>query len=324
MFQKFILAVLAMGLFGSFLGAAEWNEGRSDEHAPIGVMGDHFHQEGEWMVSYRYMSMAMEGLRSGSHSVSTESGLGAYMMVPESMQMDMHMVGAMYGVSDAVTVMVMLPYLSNEMDIRNRMGQTISRDSEGVGDVKLSGLVRALEMGRHRVHMNVGVSLPTGAIDETGPDGARLPYPMQLGSGSIDLMPGITWVSQQDWGVYGMQVLGTIRTGQNAEGYTLGNRFEGGPWVQKRMGARWSVSGRLTYLNWGKIQGRDMQISNGPSTGDEDNFGGSRVDAGVGVNFLTQRGHRFAAEYLLPVFQDLNGLQLELDSTLVLGWQYAF
>ena len=36
---------------------------RADSHAPIGVMGDHMHAKGEWMVSYRFMRMAMSGSR---------------------------------------------------------------------------------------------------------------------------------------------------------------------------------------------------------------------------------------------------------------------
>ena len=30
---------------------------RSDGHAPVGVMGDHFHNEGEWMITLRTMNM---------------------------------------------------------------------------------------------------------------------------------------------------------------------------------------------------------------------------------------------------------------------------
>ena len=43
-----------------------WTAARPDGHAPISVMGDHMHEMGEWMVSYRYMSMEMEGLIDGS------------------------------------------------------------------------------------------------------------------------------------------------------------------------------------------------------------------------------------------------------------------
>ena len=39
-----------------------------DDHAPIGVMGDHTHDAGEIMLSYRYMFMPMEQNYIGSNS----------------------------------------------------------------------------------------------------------------------------------------------------------------------------------------------------------------------------------------------------------------
>ena len=38
------------------------------------------HKMGEWMVSYRYMSMEMDGLLSGSSNVTSNSQLGTMMM----------------------------------------------------------------------------------------------------------------------------------------------------------------------------------------------------------------------------------------------------
>lgn len=34
-----------------------WTANRPDGHAPIGIMGDHYHKKGEWMLSYRMMTM---------------------------------------------------------------------------------------------------------------------------------------------------------------------------------------------------------------------------------------------------------------------------
>jgi hypothetical protein len=49
---------------------------------------------------------------------------------------------------------------------------------------------------------------------------------------------------------------------------------------------------------------------------------------GVGLNFemagQTLRGQRLAVEFLMPIYQNLNGPQLEDDWKLVAGWQYAF
>ena len=69
----------------------------SSSHAPISVMGDHTHKAGEWMVSYRYMRMAMDGNLDGSDHVSsrditgTMANPGDYMVAPLTMDMDMHM-----------------------------------------------------------------------------------------------------------------------------------------------------------------------------------------------------------------------------------------
>ncbi|NOR42674.1 MAG: hypothetical protein GQ572_04995, partial [Gammaproteobacteria bacterium] len=42
---------------------------RPDSHAPIGVSGDHLMRDGEFMLTYRYMSMDMEGNRTGTDRV---------------------------------------------------------------------------------------------------------------------------------------------------------------------------------------------------------------------------------------------------------------
>ena len=35
---------------------------KMNQHAPIGVMGDHMHMKGEWMFSYRRMTITMEDM----------------------------------------------------------------------------------------------------------------------------------------------------------------------------------------------------------------------------------------------------------------------
>ena len=50
-------------------------EGHSGHHhkyedAPIGVMGDHLHDKGDWMVSYRYSAMKMKGNRKRKKIIS--------------------------------------------------------------------------------------------------------------------------------------------------------------------------------------------------------------------------------------------------------------
>ena len=69
--MKFVTAILATALIAPLANAHKVNESkRPDGHAPIGVMGDHTHKAGEWMASYRYMRMEMEGSLDGSDGIS--------------------------------------------------------------------------------------------------------------------------------------------------------------------------------------------------------------------------------------------------------------
>ena len=100
------------------------------DHAPIGVMGDHRHAKGEWMVSYRYMHMDMAGAQIGTNDVDADTIATTIpnrffgnpgqpptlRIVPTEMRMGMHMAGMMYGLNDTITLMAMVNYVTKEMD----------------------------------------------------------------------------------------------------------------------------------------------------------------------------------------------------------------
>ena len=121
--------LLAGTVFFSTQAQAQNHNHHAHHHeslAPIGVMGDHLHPEGEWMVSYRYKRMEMEGNRIGTDDVSPEEIVTTIAnpnappptlrVVPTEMSMDMHMVGLMYGATDWLTLMAMGMYTQKEMD----------------------------------------------------------------------------------------------------------------------------------------------------------------------------------------------------------------
>ena len=330
-------------------------------HAPIGVMGDHMHHQGEVMFSFRYMRMSMSDNRIGTSSVTPgeiattipNRFFGApgqpptLRVVPTDMTMDMYMLGAMYGVTDWLTVMAMGMVVEKEMDhltFMGGMGANILGEfttaSSGFGDTKLSALVRMFktETGAvtHNAHLNLGVSLPTGSVSETDqiltPMGAtpspRLPYPMQLGSGSFDLEPGITYTGANEVFSWGAQYRATLRTDDNDEGYQLGDIHQATAWAQYGPRPWVSFSVRTLLRTQGDIDGIDPRIMAPVQTANPDFHGGDRVDIGVGVNFAGQhgavKGHRLAVEMTFPVRQDLNGPQMETDWALTAGWQKAF
>lgn len=78
----------------------------------------------------------------------------------------------------------------------------------------------------------------------------------------------------------------------------------------------------------GEIDGREAAIIAPVQTADPNNYGGERLDLTFGLNLVGQsgmwHGQRVAIEGGIPVMQDLNGPQMEMDYTLTAGWQDAF
>lgn len=302
--------------------------------APVGVMGDHLHKAGDWMLSYRFMRMDMEGSRDGTDRISTQDVFDrGYMMAPTSMTMEMHMVGLMYAPSDRVTLMGMLPYVHTEMDGVTRMGVPFTARAEGVSDIKLTSLIGLFHRPGLRVHVNLGVSLPTGSIDERDDTpaaaNAKLPYPMQLGSGTYDLLLGATFGGRSERWSWGAQGLATVRTGENDNHYRLGNRYETSVWVSRAFRAGPSGSVRIHYQDWDDVHGADPDLNPVMSpSADPGLRAGRRADLLLGANFYGNngvfKGQRLAFEVGVPVYQDIDGPQLETDLIYTLGWQYGF
>ena len=304
---------------------------RADSHAPIGVMGDHTHDAGGFMFSYRYMLMQMDGNMDGTSDLSTEQVLDDFMVAPLNMTMQMHMFGMMYAPNDIVTLAFMLPYEVRSMEHITRMNQRFTTETEGIGDVSAMALVRLTNWQSNQLHINAGVSAPSSDITYTGdtPNGnQRLPYPMQIGTGTWSVVPGLTyngWTESWSWGAQGSAVL---RVDSNSEGYTFGDVGRVTAWGARRF-ANWiSASARINGVAWGNVDGADQNLN--PMmvpTADPNLRGGERVDAALGLNLLGTGGwvekHRLAAELLMPVYQSMNGPQLATDWTFVVGWQYS-
>lgn len=310
-----------------------WSSKKASSHAPIGVMEDHTHHKDEWMLAYRYMYMDMNGNRSANNRISNAEVLRQYMVAPTSMNMEMHMLSAMYAPNDNLTFFGMLNFVEIEMEHITRMGTTFKTNSNGVGDTKLGVLYNIHDRNKQKLHLNFSVSLPTGDIErrDNTPmmQNAILPYPMQIGSGTYDLNPGVTYLTQVDDISFGAQVIGTIRLNENSNDYSLGNQLNVTSWFAYDITKKVSASFRALYRNLGKIDGQDLRLN--PmmvQTADTNNFGGERVDLGFGINFYKPKGKlkglRFALEYLIPIYQNLNGIQLETDASLVVGAQLAF
>lgn len=344
---------------------------RPDNYAPLGVMGDHAHGGGELMFSYRFMGMAMNGLRDGTLRISTEEVLHDYATVPISMQMQMHTFGAMLAPHDSVTLMAMISYRENSMEMEGaHLHDSGDHDhpvghhsmaTSGLGDLRLSALIPLLNTSNADFLLNAGASLPTGAIDLKDTHGGDaltfLPYPMQLGSGSFELRPGLTFTATHGLWSYGVQARGTIPLNKNSRDYKLGITIGSTLWGTRRLNDWFSISLRGSFENSGNIMVSTEHTEMEASADEHDHAahdshaaptktaqpyymsptmdpnlqGGTRGSLAAGVNLIFPdrlgrilAGQRFAVEFQMPIYQNLDGPQMELDWTLIAGWQYAF
>jgi len=339
--KKVILICLCtISLCFRFFGQeSKWTSSRPDGHAPAGVMLDHYHHKGEVMFSYRYMPMFMNGILEGSNELSDDDVYGLmYMSSPQVMQMQMHMLGVMYAPSDRITLMLMGNYLDNHMDLSTMMGMDFSTQSSGLGDISTGALIKIINHKKQSVHVNFGLSLPTGNIDQRGStpsmEDIQLAYPMQLGSGTVDLKTGTTYLGQIDRISWGVQGLYTYRLGENAFAYTLGNKLIANTWAAFRLNDLFSLSTSTSYENHGSIEGTSSEIVMPGSMMpmmmplfNTANSGKQIINLGVGFNLYLSKGSlknlRFGAEVKIPVWQRVVGIQMNQTISACASIQYT-
>lgn len=313
----------------------------------VNVLGTHTHLEDEWMLGYRYMFMEMDGNQDGSREISDTDVLKNFMVAPTNMTTQMHMISVMHGLSDDLTLMAMLPYIRKSMDHITRTGVRFTTDSEGAGDLKLSAnytfygnvqrdAFHATPWGPHRFILDMGLSIPTGSIDEqdflANPAIGRqqLPYPMQLGSGTFDLVPGMTYLGQSENWAWMAEAMLTLRLGKNSNDYRLGNLYHMSAWVSRRVTDALSLFVEVDGHILENIEGADPALD--PKmvpTADPGRRGGKSLDLSVGVNLYVpadevNKGHRMVIEGGFPLYDSLDGPQLDMAWILRIGWARTF
>jgi hypothetical protein len=202
--------------------------------------------------------------------------------------------------------------------------------TSGFGDVSLTGLYSLLNSKRNHLLVSGGLSIPTGSIQSKGDaesmsPGIRYPYMMQQGSGTWDVLPGLTYTYKNDKVMASSQVSTIIRTGYNAVGYKLGNEVTFNNWVSYQWFKWFSTSLRGEFIQLGKMNGRDPSYSAyiDPSSNPM-NYGGSTAYGYIGANFFFLNRNKVGFEVGLPVYQQTYGIQPKMCSSIHLVYLITF
>lgn len=300
----------------------------------LNVAGGHTHPAGEIMFGYKFMFMDMGGHLSGTRDVSESEILKDFRSASTGMTVEEHMFEAMYAPTGKLSLMVMLPIKRFDMDHIGRDGIPFAEHSEGIGDFRFLALYTVLgSVGKgNRLLLNAGMSFPTGSIDVKNTifgQRVKLEYPMQLGSGTYDLMPGLTYLGESKKWAWGAQALTTLRLGRNDNGYRLGNEYGLMGWVGYSVTDWFAPSLRVNGRIWGNVHGADPEIDpmDHPE-GDPHRQGGRRVDVLLGTNIFVPsgifKGTRVMIEAGLPIYESLDGPQLSTRWIFSAGLTYSF
>jgi hypothetical protein len=262
--------------------------------------------------------------------------------------MQMHMIMPMYGITDRLTVMAMIGYNGNSMIMRMKEDESMagmpgmsaqsmpsSSASSGLADTKFYLMYNLIGNCMHRLVASAGLNIPTARITVRGAtlqsENDILPYNMQLGSGSYEVLPGLVYVGQTDRFSFGAATNAIIRTTVNSRNYRLGNEYSLSPWIAYKFLKWTSLSLRGELYRQEKITGYDASINqsslNDPSA-DINNYGRTRANMLAGLNFYLTGKHlndtRILLEGGIPLWQNVHGIQMNTKAIIDLRVQYSF
>lgn len=318
----------------------EWTADRPDAVAPFGVTGDRTYEAGRLVLWYRFEGKRWDGYRIGTNPVDISSVLNTFDVAPFRMATAVQKVGLSFGLRDWLTVEAQVPFLVNKVQelttpdttFKVLSGFQVDSDRYGFGDVRALAHLQILEHTSYRAHVTGGVSIPVGSIhqDDFNPvtnSTERLPFPMQIGSGTWDGIAGFTFLAQRRSTSTGIQAMGLFRPHENDLDYRLGHQVETSVWGSYVLSDWVSLSARIS-AHWqgdpaGSFAGLAIDPTANPSANPELQ-GGTQVDLPLGINVHFPQGglegHRLGVEWSLPIHQDLDGPQLERNWSLHIGW----
>lgn len=328
---------------------------------PAGVMFDHvLPNAGDVMVGYRYMYANQAGnTQNGSNTVTNSALVNQACapqkcyVTPSEMSMNMHMLDLMFAPTDWLTLMLMPQFMDMHMTMRpldgapatpamtTALGSAIihagrhEHTTGGLGDTGIYALFNVFKTDSQQINVSLGGTAPTGDAEIQLRDTHRqdlgfIHYGMQLGSGTWDFKPAVTYTGNIDDWSFGAQLNGTKRLeSHNKAGFALGDIFQATTWGSYSWTNWLATSVRGVYTLQGSLQGAYRGTYHQIGAMDYGrNYGGRFVDVGFGINASmpngSLQGNRLSFEWLQPVSDDVNGYQLPREGALSATWSYAF
>ena len=311
----------------------QYEEVAGTSHAPIGVPLTRQVATGQWALVLRGSHNQYDGLRDSRDNLSSGDAFArGYSVAPKERTDQRLEVEALYGLNERWDLYAILPYSMRDLDYDQNPGASASVDTTGLGDLQLGGVFRSYDVDGTRLSYLVGVSIPTGEIDERGDYAgvadAKLPYDLQHGTGTFDLHPGVLFETQSGDVLLGARAAGRIHIEtENDEGYFWSNSMRFDVWAGTELADDLTGTVRLQADWWGDLHNFDPELDPTQSPGEDSlRQGGSRVNlyGGLSWDLNDDRAQQIALEVGVPVEEWLDGPQLSQELSLLLGWRASF
>jgi len=300
--------------------------------------------EGDLSLQFNYSFSKMDEFKQGSSTRSLDEAKtyvkpdgSTYTSLPVAMDMVKYTVTAGYGFNSKLKAFVSVPYLRNTMEMTSYQGMMMGwmdmtmQPVSGVGDVTAMALYRVYTDRELRpsdaLTIGLGLKAATGSSTETTSTGRLVHAHMQPGTGSWDPLLSVIYTKMLE--SLQLQADATYQyTLRNRQGYEFGDSLAAGLTTRYAVIREVGITAGLTYLHVGKADDRDGRYYN-PATNsslmdDPANTGGDSIWFSPGLQVFPVRNLSFDAKFQVPLYENVNGIQLVSRYRMLFGLAYAF
>ena len=259
-----------------------------------------------WQVQLRYDRQDMKHLVEGNQVLEVGEN---------QRQTKAALLQVTHAISPKWQVTAVMTWVQQEFQARNKLS------SNGFGDMILLGQYRLLGKpgGLQGLYLGAGLTIPTGGTEKMA-DGILLGPDLQPGTGAWDALFSVLYIRSGLWNAKsGLQASATYRVTSEADRFQNNQTYQFGPEIlfqaslyQQFLLGNQSITPnllmRFRHTRHDQIDGRRAF-----------NTGGVWLNMGGGMSWGLRDWLSLQAQLFMPIYRDLEGVQLTSSSRVNLG-----
>jgi hypothetical protein len=256
--------------------------------------------------------------RTGTGSVSRDDVLAASSEVQDTTINRNLTLGVDHSFNQDWAISVQLPVFSRSHgtygDAYPDATAIVTSSSKGIGDMRVTGRYQGLSPD-HSGGITLGLKLPTGETNDTFNDGSPLDRGLQLGTGTTDLLLGGYHFGNinRDWDYFAQA---TLQIALNSH-----HDFRPGNGLNASLGVRYM--GFESFIPQLQFNTRIEKRESGAEA-DVANSGATLLYISPGVTVPINKSVQAFGFLQVPVYQRVNGYQIEPNVLLSTGLRFSF